>query len=242
MSTDLHILSGAYALDAVTPAEAEQFRAHLSTCDDCRREVRELRKTAATLADSVAMAPPPQLRAKILAAAANEPQPIPIQRARPARPEQRSTAKWLPRLVAAAAVVVIGGIGIGVVSQDQDQDPGRPLAAEVVQVFEAPDARSASAPTDNGGTVEVATSPGRGEMAVDTHALPALEEDKVYQLWATRGPNGPMESVAVLDDPTTGAAMPMPEPGVQVAITIEPAGGSEEPTDDPIVTVTPSDV
>jgi hypothetical protein len=36
--------------------------------------------------------------------------------------------------------------------------------------------------------------------------------------------------------------MAMPEEGVQVAITIEPSGGSEQPTTDPVVQVTPSEV
>ncbi len=36
--------------------------------------------------------------------------------------------------------------------------------------------------------------------------------------------------------------MEMPEAGTQVAITVEPAGGSEQPTTEPIVQVDPGEV
>ena len=40
MSTDLHTLSGAYALNALSPEEAEEFRKHLEACAACRQEVQ----------------------------------------------------------------------------------------------------------------------------------------------------------------------------------------------------------
>ena len=77
-------------------------------------------------------------------------------------------------------------------------------------------------------------------MAVDTSGLHTLDQGHVYQLWSIV--DGTPTSVGVLDDPGTGASMAMPEPGTQVAITVEPAGGSERPTTDPIVEVDPASV
>jgi anti-sigma factor RsiW len=37
---DVHALSGAYALDALTPDEAAAFEQHLESCEPCRTEVR----------------------------------------------------------------------------------------------------------------------------------------------------------------------------------------------------------
>lgn len=234
MSTDLHTLSGAYAIDALSPEEAEEFRTHLSACQVCRDEVRELRQAAAEMGASEALMPPPALRARVLEAAGRQPQQPPKVGAR--RDHKR---RWQPRLLVAAAVaVVVAAVGVGVaVTQRPDQPP---VSAAVSRVFSAPDAHQATVGTSNGGKVTVATSPRLNEMAVETDALPKLGNEQVYQIWAVH--DGAMTSAAVLSNPDAGAAMEMPKPGTQVAITIEPAGGSAQPTSKPIVTVDPASV
>ena len=77
-------------------------------------------------------------------------------------------------------------------------------------------------------------------MAVDTSELEPLDDAHVYQLWSVS--DGTPTSVAVLGDPATGASMKLPPAGTQVAITVEPAGGSEQPTTTPFVAVDPADV
>lgn len=235
MSTDLHTLSGAYALNALSAEEADQFRRHLEACPACSQEVRELQQAAANMGAAESVAPPAHLRERVLAAVDQTPQLPPRTGGVVELPRRR----WAPRLLAAAAAVVLvvaGAIGL---SQLDGDEQGATLASEVVQVFEADDANTASMETANGGTIRVATSPGRGEMAVDTDELPALDEDHVYQLWAIQGET--ISAVGVLDR-EKGAAMEMPEPDIEVAITIEPAGGSEQPTTEPIMQVNPSDV
>ena len=74
MSTDLHTLSGAYAVDALSPEEAEEFRKHLDGCPACREEVRELREAAARMGASEAVTPPAHLKANIMLAADRLPQ------------------------------------------------------------------------------------------------------------------------------------------------------------------------
>ena len=65
--SDIHKLSGAYALDALDDLERARFEQHLATCEDCRAEVAELRETAALLAETTATAPPASLRESVLA-------------------------------------------------------------------------------------------------------------------------------------------------------------------------------
>jgi anti-sigma-K factor RskA len=77
-------------------------------------------------------------------------------------------------------------------------------------------------------------------MAVDTRDLAPLDDDHVYQLWAIV--DGTMTSAGLVEDKDAGAHMAMPAAGTQVAITVEPAGGSQEPTTDPIIQVDPSAV
>jgi anti-sigma-K factor RskA len=93
--------------------------------------------------------------------------------------------------------------------------------------------------TEIGGKIAVAASPELNQMAVDTDELPPLDADHVYQLWAVR--DGAMESVGVLE-PEKGAYMDMPTPDTEVAITVEPRGGSAQPTTEPIMRVNPSEI
>jgi anti-sigma-K factor RskA len=240
MSTDVHTLSGAYALDALGPEEAAEFRRHLEGCEGCRDEVRELQRAVARMAAAESTPPPPDLKARILAAADRTPQEPPVggraPRAVPA-PGKRP-ARWLTGLAVAAAAVVIAGVGAFGLRAAMDDDTT--LSHQAVEVFEATDAHTKTLETANGGRLTVAVSKSKDEMAVDTRGLPALEGGRVYQIWAVHGDT--MVSAAILDDPGTGAAMGMPNAATEVALTIEPAGGSEQPTTEPIVQVDPYDV
>jgi anti-sigma factor RsiW len=251
MSTDVHTLSGAYALDALSPEEAAEFRRHLAGCQACRDEVRELQNAAALMGASSARTPPPELKARILTAADRTAQLPPSRAAAtPLRPRaDRATPgatgpssrprRWLTRVgAAAAAVVLVGGGAIGVQALLGDEESQ--LSAAAAQVFAAEDARTATVETAEGGTLTVGVSQERNEMAVDTRDLPALEGGQVYQIWAVHGEE--MVSAAVLTDPQAGAAMGMPGEDTEVALTVEPEGGSEQPTSDPIVQVDPRDV
>ena len=44
---DLHDLTAAYALDALSPDEAEAYERHLGQCEECREQLAELNGTAA---------------------------------------------------------------------------------------------------------------------------------------------------------------------------------------------------
>lgn len=231
MSTEIHTLSGAYALNALSNEEAEHFCAHLDQCPACRTEVVELREAAARLGAAEPMDPPQALRARVLETVDHTPQQPPKVTALDAVRRRRG----LPRLAtAAAAVALVVGGAIGVGQLGNDSEPV--LAAGASEVFSASDARTAEVKTDRG-VVKVATSPGRNEMAVDARGLQALDSEHDYQVWSIVG--GRPVPVLVLGDQDTGASMEMPAPGTTVAITVEPAGGSEAPTSEPIVEVDP---
>jgi anti-sigma-K factor RskA len=146
--------------------------------------------------------------------------------------------RWPSWLAAAAAAVVVAGGGIIGLQAMDEEEPTLPVA--VSQVFEAEDARTATVRTENGGKLTVGVSQSRNEMAVDTRDLPELEGEQVYQLWAVHGEE--MVSVGVLEDTDEGAAMGMPEEDTRVAVTVEPDGGSEQPTTAPIIEVDPREV
>ena len=104
--SDIHKLSGAYALDAVDDLERAAFERHLAECEDCRTEVAGLRETAALLAETAAVTPPPSLRDSVLSGISQVRPLPPIVRGAPAvlpgfhfwspRPSSPSSASVLP--------------------------------------------------------------------------------------------------------------------------------------------------
>src|SRR5215471_14663517 len=98
-------LSGAYALDAVTPAEREAARAHLAGCAKCSRRLQELRAVVELLPYSVTQVNPSEsLKGRVLESIRNEgrtasTQPIPIS--------SRARRRWSTQLLAIAVVVML---------------------------------------------------------------------------------------------------------------------------------------
>jgi anti-sigma-K factor RskA len=65
---ELRQMAGAYALDALEPAERAEFAAHLATCAECTADVRALGGTASALPYAVPQIDPPfALRERVLA-------------------------------------------------------------------------------------------------------------------------------------------------------------------------------
>ncbi len=81
---ELHLLSGAYALDALEGDEKARFEAYLLTSEETRAEVASLSDTAVLIGLSTAsVAPPADLRARLMAQIAVTPQRTPRPAARP---------------------------------------------------------------------------------------------------------------------------------------------------------------
>lgn len=234
MSTDLHTLSGAYAIDALSPAEAEEFEKHLDDCPACRDEVRELQGAAARMGAGEATVPPPSLKARVLAAADQQPQ----LRPKVTSIDERRSHRWVPRVAGlAAAAVLLAGAVVGISRPWEEQNAPPVAGNQVSEVFNAPDAHTTTVRTADGHRLRVATSPESGQMAIKTGTLARLKGDRVYQMWAEH--NGRVTSVGLIDDLSAGKVMPIPTYGTTVAITVEPEGGSKKPTNPPIVEMDP---
>jgi anti-sigma factor RsiW len=85
---EAHTLAGAYAMDAIPAADRARFERHLAGCEECAREITSLREATARLATASAVPPPPGLKERVLAAAAQTRQHAPAADVRPgpARP------------------------------------------------------------------------------------------------------------------------------------------------------------
>ena len=83
---DLHELTAAYALDALSADERREFELHLSDCERCRAELAALSETVGALAYTAeGPAPPEELRDRILVAAREEPPTVVALRPRRTR-------------------------------------------------------------------------------------------------------------------------------------------------------------
>jgi anti-sigma-K factor RskA len=235
---DLHTLTGAYALDAVDDAERDRFEHHLHRCQPCSHEVRGLHETAARMAMAVAKAPPAGLRERVLTAAARTRQLPPVTDVRPLPPR----ARWMPRLavgLAAAGLAVVIALGISLAAARRQLDDARAQQQAVAAVLNSPGVRILTRRTSLGGTATVIVSRSEQKAIFTAAGLPRLPGAKVYQLWLLGPPR--TRSAGLLPLPGGGGTAPLLASGVargdSVGVTVEPAGGSAQPTTTPIVVI-----
>jgi anti-sigma-K factor RskA len=244
-------LLGAYALDALPPDEAQAVREHLAGCARHASEAAELRAVAARLpAAAEPRNPPPELRERVLAAIAHEPQaaatpsasvspatePRRIETARSrvswGTPGRRSSFGWgaLAAVVVAAFVGLLAWNFVLLNRLDGESDLERlALSATSVSALQTADGETA-------GSVIYFDD---DKMAVVVGAgMEQLGDDRTYQLWAIDG--GAPQSIGLMEPGEDGSAtvtVPFDAGASTVlAITIEPAGGSPAPTGDPVMT------
>lgn len=236
LGPDLHTLTGAYALNALTPSESVRFEDHLSDCDSCVQEVRGFTETSARLAAAVAETPPVELRAKVLEEVSRTRQlaPAPERLPEPRRPG----LPWTLGLVLAACLAAIIALGAVVLDQREQVNELRGNEQQIAAVLAAPDAVTTSAEPMEGVSVTVVRSESLGDLVFSAHGLEDLS-DEDYQLWLTR-PDGSVSSAGVLAVEEEGFVLPVlassqDEETDGIAVTIEPEGGSEQPTSDPVM-------
>jgi hypothetical protein len=255
LRSNRHILTGVYALHAFdTAAEVARFERHLARCHSCPSEVRGFWETAARLGMAVARQPPPTLRPAVMGEVARTRQlPAVDERARHARPAPRLSL--LPRLATAgAALAVAAAVTLGVVLVNTQDQLGRTqqqlsqarhqLAkaqtqlAAINAVRTAADATLVAKVTSIGGTVTVVKSASLHQIVVTTSGLPAQRAGKVYQLWLIGAGHNKIRSEGLLVT-HNGRSGPTLISGVlrgdTFGITLEPPGGTVQPTVTPIV-------
>lgn len=242
--TDVHALSGAYAIDALDDDERAEFEQHLAQCEECRVEVASLREAGAELAASASATPSAELRARVLADIA---QVRPLPPVAPPRAGVTDLAahrrRRRPVLLAAAAAAVVATVGIGVaVTQPWVDQPAVEQAGPAPEpdptesVLEAEDAETHAsdlAAVDGPATATVVRSRELGKAVILTHDMPELPSSEVYQVWlrldGAMEPAGLMtatDDTLLLDGDATDAEA--------VGVTVEPAGGSSRPTTQPV--------
>ncbi|MGW6737342.1 anti-sigma factor [Streptomyces sp. NPDC055013] len=254
---DLHSLAAPYALDALEPGERYRFEKHLRNCALCAAEVRTLSEDAVRLAWSTAAAPPAAMRDRVLAAVRTTPQESAGREA--GREPARTRAGQLPphvwgnqppprtratrtrpllapfaTLTAAAALVVASLFAVQATKTQEQLDAQRARASEIANVLAAPDARATSGEDAEGRTIGVVASASEGRAIVTLSGYGDLPSGRVHQLWQMR-PDVQPRSLGLFDGDTPLLASGLDKSATSLAVTVEPDGGSPQPTSQPVV-------
>jgi hypothetical protein len=152
--------------------------------------------------------------------------------------KRRSIGRWIAA-AAVAAALVLGGVS-GFVAA-----PRAPSGTEQFLAFASkPGTRFAAFPTTDGSSLTVAYHPGETNAWIFGSGLDKPAGGKTYQLWwGTKGtPLEGMHSAGVFVPIHGNVVSPVTvdasQPGTLLGITIEPPGGSPEPTSPPITATT----
>ena len=228
-------LKDTYVLGALPEEERRSFEDYLAAHPERQAEIDELSAVAGLLAFSPQEhEPSPELHRRIMEVVEAEAAP----RAAPRRSVFARFSEYLDArslALGAAVLLVVGLLSWNVLLHDQVND----LQGHVQSLQNQPEEPRMIAlggpGTKQGARAELVTlDTGRAVLVADN--MPPAPDGKIYQIWVIKGgtpqpsglfkPNG-NSIVAVVKKPVKGADA--------VAVTVEPEGGSKEPTTDPML-------
>ena len=243
-----------YALDALDGTQKAVIEQHVKTCAACRRELETLRGDMSLLALSAAGPHPPQRSRDRLMSA--------IEAERPVVPERAavSSGDWFGRLgwTAAAAVLIAGALLMndakeknaalqreiaGLKAKTAAQDAALERVRSEFAAFFGPEIQPVTLevpnghPQPQGKAIYVQSS---GKLLFLASNLPALPDDKAYELWVIPTTGNPLPAGVFRPD-NKGSGLVVNPPlsaGVAAkgfAITVEPKEGSAAPTTKPVM-------
>jgi len=239
VTADVHTLAGAYALDALPPGDLTFFEGHLAVCGACAIEVAELQATAAVLGAMTAERPPPTLRGDVLRAVdvvrQLPPRAHPASRARPTGRRLVEGLLGSVAAVLAAALLVLSGVAVHLnqrVSELEAAAPTVTLDEEALAVLAAADAETRLLDTAEGTSARFLYSPSLDAGVFVGHGLQPLDAGSTYELWLFH--DGTPRPAALFDTDSEGRAVAVVDGAVvgaeYAAVTVEPHGGSPQPT------------
>jgi anti-sigma-K factor RskA len=223
----------AYALGALEGADLERLEEHLAECESCRGYLQWLEPAVEVLPASVEqLAPPRSLERSLMATVRAE-----AKRESETRREQRRGFSWpswrglalRPATVLAAIGVLAAGLAVGYAIRGSDDADQTVIAAQPTPA--APGPINATLERDgDSGTLRV-------------EQMPQLQPNEVYEAWIGRGEGEDLTvqpaGTFVLESDGSGSAVVdgSLEGADSVLVSVEPEGGSEQPTSDPVLEV-----
>lgn len=259
---ELRELAPAYALGALDEPERLRFERALADSPELRAEVEAFDAAAASLGESLPpLAPPPSLKAGLFArldatpqegapaSGAADPRPVPAADAAPASEPApvpvpvdelaaRRRRRRLAAVLSSAAIFVLLLVAGVVVGTNWPGPNGWGAQREMSALAEAPDAEQATAEAAGGGEVTLVWSAEQGRSAIVAEGLPDVGGEHTYELWYIDDSGAVSAGTFdVRGDETWRLLEGEFAPGTAVGITVEPAGGSAQPTTEPIAVI-----
>lgn len=256
MNADREYLAAGLALGTLADAEMLQALDLEATDPSFAEEVQSFSETLGLLAESDdAIAPSPETEAAILAIPrlhqqAADPVPEPAsapdapqeRRERPAAASRsRRPATMLFALAASTLLLLSAVLAGALINQQQDtteiQESLTVAEAErerTQRLLSASDLAFTEAEATVGGRLTLAYSVSEQMLHLTPHDMPELSEDQTMQLWLIdeEGPH----SAGLMTGTSTELLTDLPmDEDMTFGVTVEPAGGSEAPTSDPVV-------
>ncbi len=230
---ELQELVAAYAIDALETDEVDAVEQHLTTCPKCRAELQDHRDTAGFLSYAGADAPAglwEQIAGQLDAETADQARIFPF--AMPKENKAKSVTRWRTSLLAAAAALVLtAGVGSMLIRQNDRINEIEPR--NISQLAEQLASRSSSKVVglrSADGTITADAVLGSNGTAYLLHTnMPKLNDDQTYQLWGIKFGQDPV-SLKLLGSSPTVVGFSTKFELDQLAITVEPAGGSPSPS------------
>ncbi|MBC2643412.1 MULTISPECIES: anti-sigma factor domain-containing protein [unclassified Rhodococcus (in: high G+C Gram-positive bacteria)] len=242
MNDELVGMAYPYALDALDVTERHELDTDLAATDDRTRssfteEVRRIHEAFAVVSAVGAVDPPPYVRARLLAEVGKTAPGHSAPEHSPSGPisltERRSRRhRWQIAVAVAAAVGVLAG---GTVIVRQFTEGPSPTVAE--QVLDAADMHSSTSAIAAGGSATAIYSKSQDAVVFVLDGVTPPAPDTVYQLWlmpesgdapvpaGTLSPSDVLSNTPVVLDDVGSMS--------KLAVTVEPPGGSPQPTSDP---------
>ncbi len=246
-------LVAGYALGALTAEETRAFEAALAISPELQREVQEHRELNALLALADERTPPAELKARLAErigkskAAALSP-----GAGAGSEPGRRSFTPLVMGAGLAAALLVSVGLSLEVRSLTRTLDE---KYGEIARYQKWLTEREATlnailepstqlvtmvAPGDQPPIAQVFYDPRKRSVIIHTFNLPPAAANRTYQLWFLRKTGTPIPSRVFNTEPTghslvQAIQVPAGEDISGFALTVEPSGGSPQPTTTPFL-------
>lgn len=224
----------AYALGALDAEETAALQSHLQTCDSCRAELMDYQRVSAGLLSGLPpQAPRPALKRTLAA------------RLPSAKKAVRPRWQWrwsLGQMATSAALVlllVMNMLSFNQVRalQAQQAELTRQLKMEQAALAMIASSDAQTLPFRDGGvTGSLIVNREKNSAILIFSQLPALERGKTYQIWLIQPDNGRVSAGVFAENHTGGITIASLNSSdsfqayVGIGITIEPAGGSDQPT------------
>ncbi len=225
-------LKDAYVLGALPEEERDEFERYLADHPERQADVDDLGAFANLLAISPQQhEPPPELRRRVMEVVEAEAAPRRTRR-RPIFAGLREYLDARTITLGAAAMLVVGLLSWNVLLQNQVQD----LSGQVEEArAEGQTIELEGAWAQQGASADIAAID-EDRVILVAENMPSVPEDRTLQIWVIHDDVPTPSGLFDPDGNMTAAAVTTPiEKADAIAVTVEPAGGSEKPTSDPVL-------